>query len=448
MKLTAFLTSWREGMPTGPKGEKRKADVIGNFAHIMRIATGEVEDATPDDGKDKATQAMGRKVGAARAASMTAVQRAEIAKKAAVKRWGKSRHKPHREHECLQGKCSRHRRRPCSTHGAIRMSEETPQSKGGKARAERLSPEERALSARVAAMKRWDPDLPKAVSGGDDTPIRIAGIQVPCYVLEDDRRVIATSGMLDTLQLARGGSMVRGMNRLELFVSRDRIKPFVSNELLERIRNPIRFRIGNNVANGYTSDTLIDIAEAVIIADNSERGLQKQQAAIAYQCRVITAALTRIGLIALIDEATGHQTKREKDALQQILTAYLLPEHRPWMKTIPDDFTKEIYRVYGWTRTANNRGPRYAGKLIRQLIYERLPKPVLPALDQRNPADAKYRRKHKHHSFLTLEQGLDHFRTQVITVMTLLRISRNKAEFKRNLRAYFSNQTEMDFDGL
>jgi hypothetical protein len=76
-------------MPTGPKGEKRKADVIGNAVHIMRIATGEVEDATPDDGKDKAAQSMGRKGGAARAASMTPEKRAEIAKKAAATRWGK-----------------------------------------------------------------------------------------------------------------------------------------------------------------------------------------------------------------------------------------------------------------------------------------------------------------------------------------------------------------------
>lgn len=77
-------------MPRGPKGEKRKADVIGNAVHIMRIATGEVEDATPDDGKDKAAQAMGRKGGAARAASMTAEQRADIAKKAALRRWSKN----------------------------------------------------------------------------------------------------------------------------------------------------------------------------------------------------------------------------------------------------------------------------------------------------------------------------------------------------------------------
>jgi hypothetical protein len=75
-------------MPRGPKGEKRPADVIGAAILVARIATGEVEDAPPDDGKDKAAQALGRKGGAARAANMTPERRAEIARKAAAKRWG------------------------------------------------------------------------------------------------------------------------------------------------------------------------------------------------------------------------------------------------------------------------------------------------------------------------------------------------------------------------
>lgn len=77
-------------MPTGPKGEKRPADVIANAVRVMQIATGEAEEALEgDDGKDKAAQSLGRKGGAARAASMTPERRAEIAKKAAAKRWGK-----------------------------------------------------------------------------------------------------------------------------------------------------------------------------------------------------------------------------------------------------------------------------------------------------------------------------------------------------------------------
>jgi hypothetical protein len=76
-------------MPRGPKGEKRPADVIGNAVHVMRVLTGEIEDTIPDDGKDPAAKALGKKGGAARAKSMTPERRAEIAKKAAIKRWEK-----------------------------------------------------------------------------------------------------------------------------------------------------------------------------------------------------------------------------------------------------------------------------------------------------------------------------------------------------------------------
>src|SRR5271156_5453028 len=74
-------------MPRGSKGERRPADVIGNAVHVMRIATGEIEDTVPDDGKDPAAKALGRKGGAARAKRMTSERREEIARKAAVTRW-------------------------------------------------------------------------------------------------------------------------------------------------------------------------------------------------------------------------------------------------------------------------------------------------------------------------------------------------------------------------
>lgn len=76
-------------MPKGPKGQKRPADVVGNAVHVMRVLTGEAEDVASADGKDKAAQALGKKGGMARAASMTPERRAEIARKAATKRWAK-----------------------------------------------------------------------------------------------------------------------------------------------------------------------------------------------------------------------------------------------------------------------------------------------------------------------------------------------------------------------
>jgi hypothetical protein len=75
-------------MPTGPKGEKRPADVIGNAVKVMRIATGEeTETMSPDDGKDPNAKALGARGGAARAKAMTPERRAEIARKGAAARW-------------------------------------------------------------------------------------------------------------------------------------------------------------------------------------------------------------------------------------------------------------------------------------------------------------------------------------------------------------------------
>ena len=74
-------------MPRGPKGERRPADVNARAVMIARIATGEIDDSPPDDGKDPAAKALGKKGGTARAKSMTPERRAEIAKAAAAKRW-------------------------------------------------------------------------------------------------------------------------------------------------------------------------------------------------------------------------------------------------------------------------------------------------------------------------------------------------------------------------
>lgn len=76
-------------MPKGPKGEKRPADVIGNAIKVARLATGEETEELTDGGKDKAAVSLGRRGGKARAEKMTAERRAEIAKRAAAKRWGK-----------------------------------------------------------------------------------------------------------------------------------------------------------------------------------------------------------------------------------------------------------------------------------------------------------------------------------------------------------------------
>jgi hypothetical protein len=74
-------------MLRGPQGQRRPADMIGNAVHVMRIATGEIEDTAPDDGKNKAAQALGRLGGKVRGEPMSTKRRKEIARKVAKARW-------------------------------------------------------------------------------------------------------------------------------------------------------------------------------------------------------------------------------------------------------------------------------------------------------------------------------------------------------------------------
>jgi len=78
-------------MPRGPQGQRRPADVIGGAVMVAKIATGELEDVTTDDGKNAAAVALGRMGGKARAKGLSKRRRKEIARNAAQSRWGKQR---------------------------------------------------------------------------------------------------------------------------------------------------------------------------------------------------------------------------------------------------------------------------------------------------------------------------------------------------------------------
>ncbi|OPH83175.1 P63C domain-containing protein [Nitrobacter vulgaris] len=280
--------------------------------------------------------------------------------------------------------------------------------------------------------------------GSPDNPLKLGDITIECYVLEDGERVLLYSDIQSAMGFASGGSMVAGKNRLELFASRNRIAQNIPRHIQLKLESPIEIKKPSGAkAYALPAEVLPALCEAVVAA--ARMGvLQEQQLFIAHQCEVLLSGLSRVGIIALVDEATGYQRYREEQALQKILDAYILPEHRPWMKAVPVEFFQEMFRVFGWQHKAGNRGPRYAGKLVRNLIYRHLPKPVLPKLDEMNPSLPNYQRKYRHHQLLTEGFGLEHFRSQMSGVMALLRASNNRNEFNRlYLRAY-GGQLDLD----
>lgn len=287
----------------------------------------------------------------------------------------------------------------------------------------------RSEIARMGAQARWSgaATLPRAIYGSDDKPLRIGNIELPCYVLGDERRVLTAASVQESLGIAQGGSMKKGLSRLELFISGKLISPFVSNELSSRVSEPILFRTpANGKAYGYEAIILAELCEAILAAREAG-ALQKQQLHIAKQAEILVRGFARVGIVALVDEATGYERVRKRGDLHKILEAYIAKELLPWTKQFPDSFYEEIFRLNGWNYDpASVARPGVVGKITNKYIYGELPEGVLDELKRKNPEN-----KRRNHQLLTEDVGHPHLQSQITATTTLMRASEDWAGFKR-----------------
>jgi hypothetical protein len=297
-------------------------------------------------------------------------------------------------------------------------------SEGGKARAKKLSGDERKDIAQRAAAARWGSSLPVATHGSPDHPLRIGESEIPCYVLNDGRRVLHQRGMVNAIGMSRGSSGGTGGDRLAKFVAGDRLKDFVSQELRAVTENPVKFRVASgHMAYGYEATVLADICDAVLAA--RKKGLlQKQQAHIAEQCEILLRGFARVGIIALVDEATGYQELRDRQALEKFLDMYLRREFAAWAKRFPDEFYREIFRLRGWKwRGMKINRPQCVANYTKDLVYSRLSPGILKELEARNPPDGTGQRKSKHHQWLTDDIGHPALSQHFLGLLALMRAS-------------------------
>lgn len=321
------------------------------------------------------------------------------------------------------------------------------QSQGGVARAENLTPEQRHQIASDAAKTRWaTSDLPIATHTGR---LKIGEADIPCAVLNNGMRVLTENGISVALG-SRSGASKRAKKAstgdwapTPLFLAPYNLKSFISNDLEVGPLTPISYRNGRQLAVGYDARALPAICEVWLKA-RSAGALKEQQLERAYRAELLIRGLADLGIVALVDEATGYQAQRDRDELQKILSAYIAPSLLPWTERFPQDFFKEMFRVFGWNWPVQDggaypgpKGPRYSGKLIRRLIFDNLPPGVLEELDRLNPPNDKWQRKNRMSSLMTSEVGNDHVRGLVIVITTLFEISENKAQFWSNYHKKF-----------
>lgn len=329
------------------------------------------------------------------------------------------------------------------------MNDERPKgrAKGGHARAEKMAPEERSAQAKKAAMARWHPkdlpeNLPRVLSNHAAT-LDLGGVKLPCAVIETPngvQRILTENGITRAILGGRSGASKRLKKAaseegalVPLFLAPPRLKPFISQELRDGPLKPVNYVHRNRVIRGYDASILPEVC-SVWLAAREANALQAQQLDKAQKAEILLRALAKTGIVALIDEATGYQDVRDRQALQAILDKYLTDEFSKWTKRFPDEFYKEMFRLKGLPYPSiGTQRPQWIGHLTNNIVYSRLAPGVKKALQKKNPRSAKGHRARKHFQHLTRDFGIPELRDHLQKVIFLMKTCDDWEDFQHRL---------------
>ena len=207
--------------------------------------------------------------------------------------------------------------------------------------------------------------------------IDLGGNDLDCYVLSDGTRVLSSGSTTKAIANVERGS-------LQDYVGQKSLKSYINQDKV--LQETIKFSIPGTqwAAIGITTEQFELICRGYVQALYEGAKLTERQKEIAIRCAMLTAGLTRTGLDALVDEATGYQYDRAADALQVKLKAFIADELRAWEKTFPDELWEEFGRLTGWKTPLKSR-PKWWGKLVIELIYDTLDADVAAYLKENKP---------------------------------------------------------------
>ena len=300
------------------------------------------------------------------------------------------------------------------------------------ARAAGMTPERKSEIARKAAASRWG-TLREAIS--QEGKVTIGGAELECYVLDDETRVLARASFVRAIGRrgkVKGGRKFDEEFQVPVFLTAENLNPFFPKDLAANSK-PILFTNGDQQMIGYRAELLADVCD--IFADADRAGvLQANQRHIAEACRLLSRGLTRVGIIGLIDEATGYQRERAANALAEVLRKFIAKELQPWVQTFPPEFYDNLFRLRGLHFPRDTvRRPQYFGYLTNDVIYKRLAPGVLEELRRVTPKLPSGRRKHQYFRRLTDDIGHPKLREHLAAVMAVMALSNNYDDFIANL---------------
>lgn len=291
--------------------------------------------------------------------------------------------------------------------------------------------------------------------------IKIGEVKISCAVLEDQRRVLTQKELCIAIgrsvqyakytlpkPIQKENHEIQTEAKIPIFLAAKNIVPFISDRLISLLY-PIKFKYRNaqgsgpgRASLGYPAEVLPEICSTFLDA-RSAGALTPKQLITAHECEIAMRAFATLGIIALVDEVTGYQKVRARDALHKILEEFIAKELQPWIQTFPSDFYEEMFRLKGWKYDPGKvKRPSVVGHYTNDLIYARLAPGVLEELRKRNPRNDHGYRKNKHFQHLTIDKGHPKLREHISQVLVLMRAATDWDHFY-----YLINRAIPAFDG-
>ncbi len=315
---------------------------------------------------------------------------------------------------------------------------DTPQSKGGLARAGSMTPTERSAIARRAALTRHRKDLPRAIAEGE---LIIGGVILSCAVLDDENntRVLTQNAFLKAIgrhPFAPGGSG-SAIDDTAPFLRANNLKPFISDDLV-RSTKPLLYLPRNPTAGaggvGYGFSAMLLPQVCWVYQDALTAGkLLKSQLHIGEESRKFLKALTNYAIEDLVDEATGFADQKKRRALDKIIEKYVRQDAQKWALMFDIEFYRQIYRLNGWPFDPAKTGrPGVIGTWTND-IYDRLAPGIRPELHRRVKRNSQGKPTQKLSQYLTDEDGKPEMRRLLEGVIVAMKLSTEWTDFKLKL---------------
>lgn len=276
--------------------------------------------------------------------------------------------------------------------------------------------------------------------------LNIVGSKIPCAVLKNGKRIISQHGLFETFDRPRKGE--KRQEGLPSIIGAANLLPYVTAELREKCKVIHYFHTNGTIASGHDAELIPLICDLYLEANKVEPSvLVASQIKIVERANILLRTLAKVGITGLIDEATGYQYDREKDALQALLSKYIAEEFLPWTSRFPREYYQEIFRLYGWEYDplSLKRTP-FIGKFTKDFVYNEMSPEVLKELERKNPTLENGKRRRKHHQHLTDNIGVPHLERHLTKLITVMQLSDSIDDFKENFKRAFKKTNQLQLN--